>query len=188
MEMYNNYNQITEVLYAYECLGNFNGIVETLALADEDVWEQIKSNKSSFCFDVQRGIDYFKEPTPMISKVVVVKDITRKQMRQAAEREREAFLREFENEWLEYKKTLPARTLTEIDTQNDNAFQQISIIKDKLNGYFQRHQNKKRDALENQLAELENEYNRTNKEIQHQDELYYQSKMSEFYQIKLREL
>ena len=109
-------------------------------------------------------------------------------MRQAAEREREAFLREFENEWLEYKKTLPARTLTEIDTQNDNAFQQISIIKDKLNGYFQRHQNKKRDALENQLAELENEYNRTNKEIQHQDELYYQSKMSEFYQIKLREL
>jgi len=188
MEMYNNYNQITEVLYAYECLGNFNGIVDTLAHADEDVWEQIKSNKTSFCFDVQRGIDYFREITPMVSKVVVINDITPKQMRQAAERERQAFLQQFENEWLEHKKTLPARTLSEIDTQNDNLFQKISFIKNTLKGYFQRHQNKKRDALENQLVDLENEYIRTNKEIAYQDELYYQSKMSEFYQVKLREL
>ena len=98
----------------------------------------------------------------------------------------EELLSKFDDEWLEVKKTLPPRTLSEVDTINDDAFEKLSRVRKEMGKFIPKNQAKRREELETQLSIAENEYQKTSNDVRAEDELYEQRQKDKFQQSKLR--
>jgi hypothetical protein len=185
--MENDYERTIEILSCYEALGDYGQIMETLACASEEVWQEIQGNRISFSYEIQRAINSYDTPvSPFVSKNLVVKDISIKEIRERDKRRMEELFSKFDDEWLEVKKTLPPRTLSEVDTINDDAFEKLSRVRKEMGKFIPKNQAKRREELETQLSIAENEYQKTSNNVRAEDELYEQRQKDKFQQSKLR--
>lgn len=185
-----SYNfQKTDMLINREWFGDRDDIREILDRADQDAWEKVNLNIKKYPAEVQDAIRSYYSPFHN------VKDITDKQFENIQKNRRALSNARFEAAWEKVKGDLPTRPLTDVDTENDEAWNQVTVAKMALQTHMANRKYKakgttdaKLKVLEDKIKEAETEYERTNKDVAWWDERFTANQKSEFYKEWVCEL
>jgi predicted mannosyl-3-phosphoglycerate phosphatase (HAD superfamily) len=177
-----NYAKTHELLNR-EWFGDRDDIREVLDRADQDAWEKVLANRMLYPLDVQGAIGSY------IVKPHKVRDISDKELKILQEKKKEQVQERFEKAWEECVKTLPGRTLSDVDTANDDAWTAVATAKASLAKYLATRKYVARgstDVLlkthEEKVKEAETEYARTSKEVELCDAKFRDSQKHKFYE------
>lgn len=162
-------------------------IREVLDRADQHAWAKVYHNRHSYSSDVCYAILTY------ITKPYNIHDITDKEMNLINEKKKERFATRFSEAWVEKVKTLPTRPLNDADTANDDAWMNLQAAKIGMSHYlanrkYQLGSDKLLKTHEEKVKAAENEYSRTSKEVESQDDKFREIQKRDFYTTWVCEL
>jgi hypothetical protein len=172
-------------------------IYEVLDWASQDSWNYIQKNRRQFPQSVINVLNRYDETylssTPYNLKIQVGeltdKDRILYERQDKSEREKE-----FEKLWLAHKSTIPERPLSGIDSEADDAWENLVKAKDSMTKYLASRKSSyippsqrgkqtvdpKQEEIEKHIQKMQNEFDRIENRIDDLDKEYYAKKRSEF--------
>lgn len=169
-------------------------ILEVLECADRDAWDWIYSNRKKYSTRIRMLIepdDYHFQTEKLNTRVVELTDSILENIKSTRKKNLD---KAFDNDWIEYSKTLQDRKLEDIDSDLDNVWERFSRAKDVLTNYLETSSKKyisslshgptrKQTELEDKIRELENEYLETQRLVDAEDELYWNKQRDAYLKI-----
>lgn len=170
---------------------------EVLDWASHDAWDYIQKNRNQFPQSVINIVNRYDETylssTPYNLKIQVGeltdKDRILYERQDRADREKE-----FEMLWLAHKSTIPERPLSGIDSEADDAWENLVKAKESMTKYLASRKSAyvppsqrgkqpvdpKQEEIEKHIQKMQNEFDRIENRIGDLDKEYYAKKRSEF--------
>lgn len=172
-------------------------IYEVLDWASHDAWDHIQKNRNQFPQSVINIVNRYDETylssTPYNLKTQVG-DLTDKDRIMYEKQDKADREKEFEKLWLAHKSTIPERPLSAIDSQADDAWENLVKAKDSMTKYLasrksayvppsqrsKQTSDPKQEEIEKHIQKMQNDFDKIEKNIEYADNDYYAKKKSEF--------
>jgi hypothetical protein len=170
-------------------------IEEVLNCASEHAWNWVYEHRSKYSTRIRMRIepDDYRVSTDKL-KIRVV-ELTDKEWERIQREKQKLIDDEFEKVWVKHASTLQDRGLTTVDSELDDAWEKFCIAREAYTKYLERPAVKKyvapgtrdklvtdsrADELQAAIAKAENEYDLAQKAVENADELYWNTKRSEY--------
>jgi hypothetical protein len=194
--LYDSYNTDTvNQLLTRDWFIDEDDILDVLDSADKTAYAYVYNNRSKYSKRIHQLIepDDFRFPIKKLN--VRVLNITEPMMKNIETEHKKSVSDMFERKWIEYSKDIQDRTIGEVDTDLDNAWDKFCQAKESLAKYIANPSAKKyvspgsrgKDVVDSKQAELEeivrkaeNEYDLAQKRVDEADEEYWNTKKSEY--------
>jgi hypothetical protein len=194
--LYDSYNTDTvNQLLTRDWFIDEDDILDVLDSADKIAYDYVYNNRSKYSKRIHQLIepDDFRFPIKKLNVRVV--NITEPMMKNIETEHKKSVSDMFERKWIEYSKDIQDRTIGEVDTDLDNAWDKFCQAKESLAKYIANPSAKKyvspgsrgKDVVDSKQAELEeivrkaeNEYDLAQKKVDETDEEYWNTKKSEY--------
>jgi hypothetical protein len=170
-------------------------ILEVVNLADQDAWNYIYKNRTSYSNRIRHVIEYrdfLVHPSKLTMRCVdYTDDMYTRRNADILARQKQAF----EKSWEIYSATLPERCLESIDSQLDDVWRDLQLAKDNLKNYNEKKPKKyvppsmrgkevpdeMQVKLTNAITELETDFNTITKAVADADKSYTDNKKDEYH-------
>jgi len=162
--------------------------------ADDDAWNYIYTNRHKYAKRIREVIEPNDYKVPIENLVTKIRELSDKEwdtLKLNKERKLEA---QFEKDWTEYSDCISDRPLGEVDSRLDDAWEKFTHTKDKLTKYIASRSktylapslrgkeiaDPKQVKIEDEIREMENEYDKAQKLVEDTDSAYWETKKNEY--------
>lgn len=170
---------------------------EVLDWASHDAWDYIQKNRNQFPQSVINIVNRYDETylssTPY-NLGIQVGDLTDKDRIMYEKQDKAHREKEFEMLWLAHKSTIPERPLSGIDSEADDAWENLVKAKESMTKYLASRKSAyvppsqrgkqpvdpKQEEIEKHIQKMQNDFDKIEKNIEYADNDYYAKKKSEF--------
>lgn len=190
------YDQATmdEILTRDEFLDD-DMIEEFLDCAGQDAWDWVYEHRAKYSRRIRMRIEPDDYRISLDKLKIRVVELTDKEW-DRIQREKQKLIEDaFETDWLKHASTLQDRSLSTVDGELDDAWENFCSARERYTKHLERPVVKKyvapgsrgkpasdsrTDELQQEIVNAENEYDLAQKAVENADELYWATKRSEY--------